>query len=330
MFLTAATLGLALAAQQPAPVKASPELAPSATLRIGDKAPSIEIEHWLLVPEGVAKEVKPGAGKVYVLDFWATWCAPCIAEMPHISELQRRHKSDGVVIVAVSDEEPGVVNAFLDKPAGDGKRRDALDHAIAADPDRSTHEALLVATGDVSIPRAIIVGKDGLIEWIGHPGTDDLDGALAQIVAGTWDRDAWRKRVEEQMSFDRRFSQALADERWEAAAEMAGEDWRRLNDVAWRIAFDPDGRVKNRDFRLAQNFATTSLQISNGEESFPIFTLAQVEAERGQFDKAVELAKRALKVEGASGPWRGFYESSLAVWERAAESMPPPQPPRRR
>jgi len=53
-------------------------------------------------------------GKVVVLDFWATWCPPCRAEIPHFVELQKQYQSQGVVVVGVSLDQggPGVVSSF--------------------------------------------------------------------------------------------------------------------------------------------------------------------------------------------------------------------------
>jgi peroxiredoxin len=55
-------------------------------------------------------------GKVLVLNFWATWCPPCIQEIPSLNQFQRRFASDGVVVVAVSiDKNPQKYQAFLGK-----------------------------------------------------------------------------------------------------------------------------------------------------------------------------------------------------------------------
>lgn len=302
----------ALTLATPAPADETP------TLRIGDRAPAIEIEHWLSVPEGVQQFVTPGDGKIYVLDFWATWCAPCIADMPHVSELAGETADKGVVIIGVSDEDAETVTAFLDRPVGKEKRRDTLRQVIAADPDKSTHESILVASGDVSIPRAVVIGKTGEIEWIGHPVTDHLDEVLEKIIAGTWDRNAWRDALEKRMAFDKQFAKLLADEEWEQAAELAGEDWQLLNDIAWRIAFDPEGKIKNRNFPLAERYATRALQINNAENSFPVFVIATIEAERGNFAKAASLADRALQMEGPGGTWTGYYQQSKDQWEQKA------------
>jgi peroxiredoxin len=53
-------------------------------------------------------------GKVLVLNFWATWCQPCVQEIPSLNAFQRRFANSGVVVVAVSiDKSPQKYNAFL-------------------------------------------------------------------------------------------------------------------------------------------------------------------------------------------------------------------------
>jgi peroxiredoxin len=55
-------------------------------------------------------------GKVLVLNFWATWCAPCIQEIPSLNQFQKQFKDKGVVVVAVSiDKNPAKYKAFLSK-----------------------------------------------------------------------------------------------------------------------------------------------------------------------------------------------------------------------
>jgi cytochrome c biogenesis protein CcmG, thiol:disulfide interchange protein DsbE len=55
-------------------------------------------------------------GKVVLLNFWATWCAPCQAELPHFAEWQRRYRAQGLQVIAVSmDDEPKAPRALASK-----------------------------------------------------------------------------------------------------------------------------------------------------------------------------------------------------------------------
>jgi thiol-disulfide isomerase/thioredoxin len=55
-------------------------------------------------------------GKVVLLDFWASWCSPCLHSFPWMNELQRRHGAEGLVIVAVNlDQDRALADAFLQK-----------------------------------------------------------------------------------------------------------------------------------------------------------------------------------------------------------------------
>jgi thiol-disulfide isomerase/thioredoxin len=56
------------------------------------------------------------SGKVVLVDFWASWCAPCLRSFPWMNELQQRHGGQGLVIVAVNlDQERALADAFLKK-----------------------------------------------------------------------------------------------------------------------------------------------------------------------------------------------------------------------
>ncbi len=78
------------------------------TLAVGDDAPAIEISHWI---KGTPVD-KFEEGKIYVMEFWATWCGPCKASMPHISQGQEEYE-DYLQVVSVSDEPLSSVIGFV-------------------------------------------------------------------------------------------------------------------------------------------------------------------------------------------------------------------------
>lgn len=69
-------------------------------------------------PAGLIFDPADYSGQVVYLDFWASWCAPCKASFPWMDALQRRHRSDGLVVVAVNlDQDPKAARRFLEQTA---------------------------------------------------------------------------------------------------------------------------------------------------------------------------------------------------------------------
>lgn len=164
-------------------------------LTIGSKAPTLDIEHWVSNGHDKFKPVKEfETGKVYVVEFWATWCGPCVMSMPHLAATQNKYAEKGVQLISVSDEDLETVEGFLKKPVKGAKKEDTentygkltSDYCLTTDPDKSVYEGYMDAAGQNGIPTCFIVGKSGLIEWIGHPM--EMDEPLEKVVGGSWDR----------------------------------------------------------------------------------------------------------------------------------------------
>lgn len=205
--------------------KESEEETDGPMLTIGSKAPSIDVEHWVSDGNGKFKPVTEFEDdKVYVVEFWATWCGPCIASMPHLAETQNKFLSKGVQIISISDEDLETVNEFLERPVR-GARKPATDateddaekeepkkseavtygeltsvYCLTTDPDGSVKTDYMEAAGQNGIPTSFIVGKTGLIEWIGHPMS--MDEPLAEIVSGKWDREAFLEEFRKEQERD--------------------------------------------------------------------------------------------------------------------------------
>ena len=83
----------------------------SATGAVGSKAPGWELKD----PDGKLVKSSDFDGKVVILNFWATWCPPCKAEIPGFIELQKKYGDRGLVVVGVSLDEEGssVVKQFM-------------------------------------------------------------------------------------------------------------------------------------------------------------------------------------------------------------------------
>jgi len=142
------------------------------TGKLGDAAQPLTGLEW--VKNGPV-EIKPGT--VYVVEFWATWCPPCRASIPHLTELRHRYKDKNLVVVGISTERASVVKPFVEKMDSE------MDYAVAVDTTGAVSRGYMDAFGRNTIPSAFIVGADGKIAWVGHP-LDKMDAVLEKALAG--------------------------------------------------------------------------------------------------------------------------------------------------
>jgi len=154
------------------------------TLKIGDPAPELKVS-WL---KGTPVESFTN-DKIYVVEFWATWCGPCKAAMPHISELAKTYEGK-VIFIGVDVWEKGSESKIYDSFTPMLKEfvasmGDKMAYNIAMDNnDMHMANKWMKASDQWGIPATFLI-KDGKIIWMGHP--IKLDKILEEVFAGTYD-----------------------------------------------------------------------------------------------------------------------------------------------
>jgi thiol-disulfide isomerase/thioredoxin len=172
---------------------------PPAEFKIGMPAPAIVTDYWLHIP---AKEIDFKDGRVYLIEFWATWCGPCLQKMPRLVELQQEFGQDKLGVVAITSESREEVSRFLEQQR---EREDSSENpisqrvlemsktiSIGVDKETTTFRSYMVASEFRAIPSMFIVGKSGLIEWGGS--IEEGETVLRQVLDGSWNRDEFSKR----------------------------------------------------------------------------------------------------------------------------------------
>ncbi len=171
----------------------------AADLDIGSDAPSLDGAVWV---KGEAFDPAKNEDKqVTVVEFWATWCGPCIMSIPHLTEIAHEFADKGVRVVGVTRKDPrnklSTVKRFVKKQG------DAMDYSIAFDEEGDIAKSYMEASGSMGIPTAFIVDQTGTIAWIGSP-FEGLDETLKLIVDGKYDA----KKIKEFRSLDKKIEDA--------------------------------------------------------------------------------------------------------------------------
>ncbi len=124
----------------------------------GELPPELTIAAWFgsepLTLEG-------SRGKVVVLDFWNTTCAPCRALMPHLAELYTKHKAAGLVVIGITEDDLRDLEPFL--------KKNPVAYPIAADKLKGGAGVTFDAYKIGSIPTVCLIARDGTLAWKG-PG----------------------------------------------------------------------------------------------------------------------------------------------------------------
>ena len=253
-------------------------------LTVGDPAPKVEVEKFVKGTPVTGFE----KGKVYVVEFWATWCGPCIRAFPHLSELQAKHK-DKVTFIGVNvwEEDEYTADTLKNVEKFVTGQGDKMAYTVAFDGKaKKTDTAYMKATGQNGIPAAFIVDSEGRVAWMGHPM--GMDKVLEDVVAGKWDlakaqkeaadaKAAEAKRMEgmkKAQPIIGRMRDAMEEEKWDDAVK-AMDELKALDpetfgnidatkfDVLLTKAKQPEKAYGMKDALLANKALSTNPQAMN-------------------------------------------------------------------
>jgi cytochrome c biogenesis protein CcmG/thiol:disulfide interchange protein DsbE len=136
---------------------------------LGDPAPDFSIDLF----DGTEVSLSNWRGQVVVLNFWASWCAPCRQEAPDLQEIWERYQDKGVVVLGVSY-----------KDAEDASRSFTEEFGLTYRNGADLRNKISRAYGVTGVPETFFIDADGKVAWfhLGQVTADLLTSELAQLV----------------------------------------------------------------------------------------------------------------------------------------------------
>ncbi len=159
------------------------------TLKVGDKAPPLKPETWVkpfesaapstpsappvsTAPLALSAPISFELGKVYVVEFWATWCPTCRDAMPALAKLARDHKELTIIAVASSERKlkKDVPDTRLETVRAFVREHDEqMPYPVLFDGARAMASTYIVPAGRVYVPTAFVIDATNTITFIGDP-----------------------------------------------------------------------------------------------------------------------------------------------------------------
>ena len=161
-------LWLSALGAQPVPASGPAEVPP---VVIGQEAPELTLKKLLQAPQGASTTLAGLRGRAVVLEFWGTWCAPCVAAFPHINGLVEAMKGEPIVFIAITEESEEKVAPFL-------KERE-LSAWVGLDRASTTTRAYHVK----AYPTTVLIDRAGVVRARTHPLAVDAP-MLGRLIRG--------------------------------------------------------------------------------------------------------------------------------------------------
>ncbi len=127
--------------------------------------PVLTITKWITdIPP---PDVNDLFGRVYVVEFWAIWCDPCIRNIPHLNDLATKYKEVPIISITPSQEEKKLRQII---------EKHKIKYHVAFGSDS------IAAFGVRSYPTAFVFNHKGKIIWDGHPANPDFEKAIQKAL----------------------------------------------------------------------------------------------------------------------------------------------------
>ncbi|MEN8817349.1 MAG: redoxin domain-containing protein [Nonlabens sp.] len=167
-------------------------------ISVGEEAPEIMITEWVQnEPEN------PNLSNQFiVIDFWATWCAPCIASVPHMNDLVDKYQ-DQATFISLSNEETSKVKRTVE--------RIEFKSAVASDTSLETSKAYGKPDSDYTeLPMIVLIDNKNIIQWIGTPRflTEEI---MDQFINGTLKGENSIEEIQEKEEMEEMQADAISD-----------------------------------------------------------------------------------------------------------------------
>lgn len=296
-------------------------------LEPGDKAPTIDgVNDWI---QGEKPDLNDG---VVVIEFWATWCAPCKRAIPHLNALHKQFSRIGLKIVGVAGHENA--GSFEENTKGVKQfvkgKGDAMGYAVAMDNLGDMKRRWMEAAKIEGIPATFVVGRNGRVLWIGRPFDERFESVIKLALKNKYDpiltpkawetleaakRAAalrnWREayqQIDEAVKIDPPLFGWLIAERYLLTLEKEKNPEaakKYLTSIMPAIASDPyslgeivnmickDPQVSQRDLAGAMVVAEQCKRACGSDPAVGLGMIALVHATQGDLDKAVEVQTAA-------------------------------------
>ena len=236
------------------------------SLKVGDPAPKI-VSGKFIQGDAVTK-FEPG--KAYIVEFWATWCPPCRASIPHLNDIHVKYKDKGLVVIGqdCAERDESSVEPFVKQMGDKMTYRVALDDRAGSEHGKMV-DTWMEAAGIQGIPTAFLVNTNGVIAWIGSPmELADKQDIVDRVLAGTYDIKKAAADYAEELKADEdleKVKEPLQEKMGAVAQAIRAQKWDEAAanlDAAQKIV--PPGALK----QMKVNFQVTRWRILVGKKDY--------------------------------------------------------------